>query len=445
MKQKPKNKPVSRTRGIPAAHDKATASLESVRMPVPATVTIPMQMHIGAPCVPTVSVGDEVLVGQKIGDSEQFVCAPIHASVSGVVKAITEVPLGGGAVAQAVVIESDGKMTPVPVSAPKVENAADLANAVRACGLVGLGGAGFPTHVKLRVPEGKRIDTLLINAAECEPYLTADNREILENTWDVMSGIYAVKNFLGIPRVAIGVEANKPEAIETLTRIADASVDEKDEVGVVTLPTSYPQGAEKILIKSVTGREVPPGKLPSDVGCIVMNVTSIAVLARYLKTGMPLTEKRVTVDGTGVSEPKNVIVPIGTSVAEILSFVGVKEDVSKVLLGGPMMGTALADTAVPVVRNTNGITVMGKAEAAQRESSACIRCGRCVMACPMRLSPLSLEKATARADAEALASLDLMNCMECGSCSFVCPASRPLTQSMRVGKGILRAALSKKR
>ncbi len=439
MKHKP-NKLFTRVRGIRVAHEKTTAACESVRLPIPSTVAIPMQMHIGAPCAPTVKVGDTVLVGQKIGDSEQFVSAPIHASVSGTVKEIKEIPLAGGAFATAVIIASDGQMTPAPLAPPKVENAADLARAVRECGLVGLGGAGFPTHVKLRIPEGKKIDTLLINAAECEPYLTADNREILENTWDVMSGIYAVKRLLNIPRVAIGVEANKPEAIAALKKIAESSADENDEVDVLTLPTSYPQGAEKILIKSVTGREVPPGKLPSDVGCIVMNVTSIAVLSRYLKTGMPLTEKRITVDGTGVLKPQNIIAPIGTSVEDILSFVGCTEDVSKILLGGPMMGNAIADPCVPVVRNTNGIVVMGKKEAALRESSACIRCGRCVLSCPMRLSPVSLEKASMREDKEALSKLDVMNCMECGACAFVCPASRPLVQSIRFGKGVLRSA-----
>lgn len=441
---KKKDQLFTRVRGIRVSHEKATASSESVRLPIPETVAIPMQMHIGAPCVPTVKVGESVLVGQKIGDSEQFVSAPIHASVSGTVKEIKEIPLGGGGVSTAIIIASDGQMTPAPVTPPKVESASDLAIAVRECGLVGLGGAGFPTHVKLRIPEGKTIDTLLINAAECEPYLTADNREILENAWDVMSGIYAVKRLLGISRVAIGVESNKPKAVETLKKIAASSADEKDEVDVLTLPSSYPQGAEKILIKSATGREVPPGKLPSDVGCIVMNVTSIAVLARYLKTGMPLTEKRITVEGSGVVSPQNVIAPIGTSVSDILSFVGIKEDVSKILLGGPMMGTALADTNVPVVRNTNGIVVMGQKEAALRAPSACIRCGRCVAACPMRLSPLSLEKASARADAAALSKLDVMNCMECGTCAFVCPAARPLVQSIRLGKGVLRAASAKK-
>jgi len=437
-------KPYRSRGGILVPHRKGTAHKDSVRMPVPTAVTIPMQMHIGAPCKPTVAVGDTVLVGQKIGESEAPVSSPIHASVSGKVTAIKSVTLASGAKCEAVVIESDGEMTPAPLTPPTVTDKASFLRAVRECGLVGLGGAGFPTQIKLNIPEGKTVDTLLINAAECEPYLTSDNREIIENAWDVMSGIYAVKDILGIKNVIIGVESNKPESIALLKKIADSSVDEKDEVRVLSLPASYPQGAEKILIKSATGREVPPGKLPADVGCVVLNVTSIAVLARYLKTGMPLTEKRITVDGGAIENPVNVIVPIGTSVSEILSFVGVKGEIKKLILGGPMMGTSLADASVPVVKNTGGVIAMDEKEARREESTACIRCARCVRACPMGLMPLSLERAVIREDAEALGELNVMNCMECGSCAFVCPAKRPLVQSMRLGKGILRAKSAKK-
>ena len=439
-----REKPYRSGGGIHLPHQKRTATTETVRMPIPATVTIPMQMHIGAPCKPLVSVGESVLVGQKIGESEGFVSSPIHASVSGKVKDIRAVVLASGSKCEAVVIESDGEMTPAPLSAPEITDTDSFLRAVRECGLVGLGGAGFPTHIKLKIPEGKTVDTLLINAAECEPYLTADNREIVENAWGVMSGIYAVKNILGIHNVVIGVEKNKPEAIALLKKIADASVDERDEVHILTLPATYPQGAEKILIKSATGREVPPGKLPSDVGCLVLNVTSVAVLARYLKTGMPLVEKRVTVDGGAVKKPMNVIVPIGTSVEEILSFVGLEREPAKLLLGGPMMGTALASAHVPVVKNTNGLIAMDEREVVYTEPTACIRCGRCVQACPMRLLPLSLEKAYAGGDTQALTALGVMNCMECGSCAFVCPAKRHLVQSVRLGKAVLRAQSTKK-
>ena len=425
--------------GVKVPHRKNTASLETVRMPVPSAVTIPMQMHIGAPCRPLVSVGDTVLVGQKIGESDHPMSSPIHASVSGKVIAVKSIVTGSGAVSDAVVIESDGQMTAAPLTPPEITDMDSFLRAVRECGLVGLGGAGFPTHIKLKIPDGKRVDTLLINAAECEPYLTADNREILENAWDVMSGIYTVRDFLGIKDVIIGVEENKPEAIAVLKKIADASPDKENKVRVLSLPSSYPQGAEKVLIKAAVGREVPMGKLPADVGCVVINVTSIATLARYIKTGMPLVEKRVTVDGGAVSSPQNVFVPIGTSVSDVLSFVGVDAP-KKVLMGGPMMGTALAETDVPVVKNTNGIIAMDEKEARYRESSACIRCGRCVAACPMRLMPLRLEKAVERKDTDALADLSVMNCMECGSCAFSCPASRPLVQSIRLGKAMLKGA-----
>ena len=437
-------KPYRSRGGIHVPHKKGTKDKESIRMPIPETVTIPMQMHIGAPCKPTVAVGDTVLVGQKIGESDAPVSSPVHASVSGKVKAIKSVTIASGVKCEAVVIESDGQMTPATLTPPAVTDKASFVRAVRECGLVGLGGAGFPTHIKLNVPEGKTVDTLLINAAECEPYLTSDNREIIENAWDVMSGIYAVKSILGLKNVIICVENNKPEAIALLKKIADSSVDENDEVRVLALPSTYPQGAEKILIKSATGREVPPGKLPADVGCVVLNVTSVAVLSRYLKTGMPLTEKRITVDGGAIESPVNVIAPIGTSVSEILSFVGVKGEIKKLILGGPMMGTSLADTSVPVVKNTGGILAMDEKEARLSESTACIRCARCVHACPMGLMPLSLERAMLREDAEALGTLNVMNCMECGSCAFVCPAKRPLVQSMRLGKGILRAKSAKK-
>lgn len=433
-------KPFRTPGGVHAPHRKNTAGAESVRLPVPKTVCIPMQMHIGAPCTPLVAVGDTVLVGQKIGDSDRPMSAPVHASVSGKVTEIKKITLAGGAVADAVVIESDGNMTPIDAQPPKCDSAAELIAAARECGLVGLGGAGFPAHIKLNVPAGKTVDTLLVNLAECEPYLTADNREVIEDSWSVMSGIYTVKEMLNIPRVLICVEDNKPEAIRILREIADSSVDTKDEVRVLPLHASYPQGAEKVLIKAATGREVPPGALPADVGCIVMNVTSVATLAVYLKTGMPLTEKRMTVDGSAVEKPQNVIAPIGTSVQEVLDFCGLKEEPKKVLLGGPMMGLALADTAVPVVKNTNGIIAMTAAEAKNYEPTACIRCGRCMNACPMLLSPLSLERAVKRKDIDAMKDLDLMTCMECGCCAFVCPARRPLVQSMKIGKAMLREA-----
>ena len=432
-------KPFSGKGGVHLPHLKATHGKESVDIPCPERVVIPMSMHIGAPCRPLVQVGDRVLVGQKIGDTDAYVSAPVHASVSGTVREIRSFLLSSGAEGEAIVIESDGVMETVKCTPPTVTDAASLAAAARECGLVGLGGAGFPTHVKLALPPDKQADTLLINAAECEPYLTADNQEALENSWDVLSGIYAIKEILGIHRVIIGVEKNKPEAIALLRRIAESEVrDAKDEVRVLPLRESYPQGAEKVLIRSCTGREVPVGKLPIDVGCIVMNLTSVAALSRYLKTGMPLVSKRVTVDGNAVPNPQNVIVPIGTPISCLLDFVGVDPEYSKVLYGGPMMGFPVESVEQPVLKNTNGIVVLKGRAARMPEPTACIRCGRCIDVCPMGLAPLRMERAVARKDTEALKKLNLLSCMECGCCAFECPAKRPLVQAFRLGKQLLR-------
>ena len=437
-------KPHKTRGGLALLHHKNTAGIESVSLPAPEKVYIPMQMHIGAPCTPTVAVGDSVRIGDKIGDSEAPVSAPIHASVSGEVTGIYPMTLGGGAVSTVVEITSDGKMEAATLTPPTVTDRESFLKAVRDAGLVGLGGAGFPVHVKLRVPAGKTVDTLLINVAECEPYLTSDHRTVLEDGWDVMSGIYAILRYLDIPRVLICVESNKPDAIDTLRRIADSSADLGDRVRVLPLRSSYPQGAEKVLIKAATGREVPKGGLPADAGCIVMNVTGVAKLAVYLKTGMPLVSKRVTVDGDAVAVPQNVIVPIGTPVSELLSFVGLKEEPKKVLMGGPMMGIALATTSVPVVKNNNGILAFTEEGCALPPVTPCIRCARCVAHCPMGLAPLTLAKASERADTDALAKNDLLSCMECGTCAAVCPAHRPLVQGMRIGKALLREKNAKK-
>lgn len=434
--------------GAKVPHRKHTTDIQSVVMPSPKTVTIPMQQHIGAPCTPVVAVGDTVYVGTVIGDSEAFVCAPIHSSVSGTVKSIIKVTLPGGNSTDAVVIESDGQDTPDPdIKPPVVENRQDFLKAVRASGLVGLGGAGFPAHVKLNVPADKEIDTLLINCAECEPYITADNREVIENSWAVMSGIYAVTEILGIKRVIIGIEDNKPEAIRILKEIADnEKYDPDDIIRVLPLKASYPQGAEKVLIKACTGREVPAGKLPADAGCIVMNVTSVAFLSNYLKTGMPLIKKRLTIDGSAVKEPKNVIVPIGTAISDVMEFCGgYKAEVRKMLMGGPMMGLALSDDSLPVLKQNNAILAFDEKEAKLSEATDCIRCGRCVSACPMRLMPTKLCAAVKLKDFEAMQKYQLMTCMECGSCVFSCPTHRHIVQTIRLGKSQLRAELQKQK
>ncbi|MBQ3069209.1 MAG: electron transport complex subunit RsxC [Clostridia bacterium] len=430
--------------GVKPPHRKHTAESATERMPVPETVILSMAQHIGPPCTPTVKVGDKVEVGQIVGDSDAFLSAPVHASVSGEVTAVTSITMPSGQAVQAVVIRSDGEQrVHESVVPPTVETYDDFLKAVRASGLVGLGGAGFPTHVKLRPKNVDAVDTIIINAAECEPYITSDYRELMENSWNIVSGVQTVMEFLDTQRVIIAIESNKPAAIKELSAIAASVSKPGREVSVQTLPARYPQGAEKVLIAQTTGRKVPPGKLPADVGCIVMNATSVSVLAWYLKSGMPLVEKRITVDGGAVAEPKNVLVPLGTPIKDVIAFCGgYKAPARKLLMGGPMMGTALKDDSLPVLKQNNAILAFDE-EALLPEPTACIRCGRCVAACPMSLTPPAITAAYKTKNTDVLEKRGVMVCMECGSCAYVCPANRPLVQTMRLAKEMVRKASAK--
>lgn len=434
-------RPVNRGRGgVHVLHNKITAEVETVRMPVPAKVVLPMSQHIGAPCTPTVQKGDHVYAGQVIGDSDKFVSAPIHASISGTVTAISDIKLANGRVSQAVTITSDGEMQYLgTLTPPTVTNKQELLAAVRASGLVGLGGAGFPTHVKLNVPADKNVDTLIVNAAECEPYITVDYRECLKHSEEIIDGVYKIAEILGIKSVVIAVEDNKPEAIKILKQVADSDIERGNLVRLMTLKSRYPQGAEKMMVLSVTGRKVPEGGLPADVGCIVMNVASVAFLSRYLKTGRPLISRSVTVSGDCIKTPKNVRVPIGTSIKDIIEFCdGFTEEPAKILSGGPMMGQAIVDTDIPLIKSNNAVLALSKKAVKAKPENACIRCGRCHAACPMSLIPTKIEKLTALRDAEGLKAAGVSVCMECGSCAWSCPAGKPLVQYMRLAKEIMR-------
>lgn len=422
--------------GTRLPHLKGTAEMETVAFS-PDKVLIPLCQHIGAPCTPTVKKDDKVFVGTLIGDSEAYVSAPIHSSVSGIVTNIITKSFNGNDT-QYVEIESDGMFENDPGLEPfTVDDTDSLIRAAKRCGLVGLGGAGFPTHVKLSPPKDKLIDTLIVNAAECEPYITSDYRECMENHNDVMDCIFLLCDVLKLKKVVICVEANKPKAIEKLYSIAADARDRSDTVKLMKLPTSYPQGAEKMIIYSATGRKLPLGKLPSDVGCIVMNVTSIGALYRFIKTGMPLTSKRITLEGDAINNPQNILVPIGTKISDIIEFAGgADENADKIITGGAMMGFPVADFDAVVEKRTNAILVMKSKR--QPVSTPCIKCGRCAAACPMRLYPARVDAANRCNNTLEYEALNVNYCMECGSCSYVCPAKRPLTQVMRVAKATLR-------
>ena len=428
--------------GIKVPHKKNTANCVPVRLSVPETVRIPMSMHIGKPAKVAVKRGDTVKVGQLIGEADGFISAPVHSSVSGTVAKIEEMTLSNGAKGQCVVIDTDGEQTVFEgVKPPVVTDLQSFTEAVRQSGAVGLGGAGFPTFVKLSVKDLSKLDAVVINAAECEPYITSDTRTMLDKSDDIMSGIEAVKKYLQPNRFIIGIEKNKPEAIKKMQELASQS----EGVEVKVLPSSYPQGGEKVLVFNTVGKIIPKGGLPLDVGVIVINVTTLAFIGNYLKTGMPLVNKCVTVDGSAVKEPKNVIAPIGMSIADVLEQSGgTKSEVAKALYGGPMMGLAVPSLDSPILKNTNAITAMDIKEATPPKTTPCIRCGACLNHCPLRLDPREIARAYKLGSVEDLQTLHVDLCMECGCCSYICPAHRPLVQTNKLAKALLRVNQAKK-
>ena len=423
---------------------KALTSNQSVQeFPEPDLLVIPMAQHIGAPCLPLLKKGDTVTVGQKIGDN-QGLCVPIHASVSGTVKAVEKRPHTSGTMMMSVVIQNDHQKTLCPDIQPrtveevKALTAEQLIGIIREAGIVGMGGATFPTHVKLSGAIGK-VDTVIVNAGECEPYITADDRLCREMPDKLISGLKIIMQILGLNHAHIGIEDNKPEAIEALRR----ELDPAGGIYLEVLPAMYPQGSEKQLIQAVTGREVPSGALPAAVGCAVFNAATCKAIHDAVYEGMPLIKRIITVSGDICMKPKNLMVPIGTSFNDLLEAVGNSEHPYKVLSGGPMMGAAQYDLAVPVIKGSNAVTILGRKNKYAVEASRCIRCGMCIDVCPMHLMPVLMYKAMFAGDVAEMQSVNLMDCIECGCCAYTCPGSVPLVLAFRAGKQRIRDAAKK--
>jgi len=429
--------------GVHPPHFKESTERKPIEKAIePKVVTIPLQQHIGAPCEPIVKAGDTVKVGQKIGEAKGFVSAPVHSSVSGTVKEVKHKLTPSGEVL-CVVIESDGNNEVHESVVPKgdIENLSseEIKNIIKEAGIVGMGGAGFPTHVKLSPPPEVKIDTIILNGAECEPYLTADHRLMLETPELIILGLKAMMKAVNVEKAFIGIEDNKPDAIESMKN----AVKNENGIEIVGLKTKYPQGAEKQLIYACTKREVPSGGLPMAVGVVVNNVGTAAQIGKTIKTGMPLIERICTVTGKGIKEPKNLMIKVGTSFKEIIEQCGGYNGTpGKLIMGGPMMGLAQYTDEIPSVKTTSGILVLTPEEAIIPKPKNCIKCGKCVEICPAFLQPLYISAYSLNNMHETAEKYNALDCIECGSCSFICPSKRPLLQSIRVSK---REILAKKR
>lgn len=406
-------------------------------MPAPAIVKIPLSQHIGAPAKAVVKKGDEVKVGQLIGEAEGFISANVHSSVSGVVESVQETVTQRGRKVMTVLIENDGKDTlayDVLDRDWKTLSKDEIVHIVKEAGITGLGGASFPTHVKINPPKDKEIDSVIINAAECEPYLTADDTLIRSNANEIAEGLLIIMKAVDAKDGYITIEDNKPEAIEALKPVCEAK-----NIKLVVAKTKYPQGDEKRIIDTTLRRRVPAGKLPADVGVVVNNASTAFAIYEAVRFGKPLYERIVTFTGHGLKNPCNVKVRFGTTYAQGIDFVGgMTDDAAKVVVGGPMMGNSLYTLEVPFEKANNGCLVMTEKEAKLEETTPCIKCNKCVDVCPVRLMPFKLETAVNFERTDMMLEYNLMDCIECGSCSFICPAKRPLVASIRVGKNIIR-------
>lgn len=418
-----------------------TSGLPIRRMPFPAEIVLPFRQHAGNPAIPCVNVGDHVERGDPVALADGWVSVPVHASAAGTVTAIDWWPHPDGSMALAARIAVDrfAPQVPRPRMVPRWEGLTtdEVIRAVQDAGVVGLGGAAFPTHVKLAPPKDHAVHTLIINGAECEPYLTSDHRTMVEHPDRVLFGVRVMMHALGVKRCVVGVERNKPDAIAALEGARPADLD----LTILPLTVKYPQGAEKMLIHAVTGIEVPSGKLPVTVGVVVQNVGSVSAIAEVFETGLPLIERIVTVSGHGLLHPANLIVPVGTKLRDLLAFCGgVTDDGAEVIVGGPMMGQAQADLNAPVLKGTTGVVVLRAHETRQAKVYPCIHCGRCLEACPVFLNPSLLGDFARVGQYETMSDHHLSDCMLCGSCAYVCPSNIPLAQLFQASKAALRRA-----
>lgn len=423
-------------------HFKSTAGMAAVRMPIPKEVLLPlspMNAHHATMSEPIVQVGDHVTVGQMIAREKDRGASNIHASVSGTVTAIEPYTMGGGS-GTAIRIESDGKMEKCPdLKIPEPTNLDEFLQCVRDSGVVGLGGAAYPVWAKLSAAQKAHISTVLINGAECEPFITADHRVMLEHGDLIEKGVELLKKFLGSEEYIIGIEENKPDAIQQLTE----RFQNDPAVKIMPLSSVYPQGAKQVLLYNATGKVVEKGQRMASLGVIIINVSSLVKMAEYFVTGMPMVERIITVDGSAVREPKNLIVPIGVSVRDVVEACGgLKEEPGKILFGGAMMGKPQESLDARIMKATNAVVIMNKKDAQRTQPSACIHCGRCVAVCPLGLNPTAFARAMELEDPAAKAALlqkeQVKVCMQCGCCSYVCPAHRPLAENNNAGIGFLR-------